>query len=149
MEKAKKDEKKEKELFPFIADTKKQIFLETYARTGNVTDSAKTAGIDSRTHYNWLKADEQYREAFELAKEAAADFLEKEAWRRATQGLERDIFFKDKKIGVRKDYSDTLLIFLLKGIRPEKYKDFGRFELTGKNGEAVQFEHRLKDLLEE
>ena len=40
-----------------------------------------------------------------------------------------------KQVGTVKRYSDTLLMFLLKGRRPEKFKD--RHELTGKDGEPV------------
>jgi hypothetical protein len=35
------------------------------------------------------------------------------------------------------EYSDTLLIFLLKGIRPEKYRE--RFEHSGPEGGPIEF----------
>jgi hypothetical protein len=37
-------------------------------------------------------------------------------------------------VGVVQEYSDTLLIFLLKGARPQKYRDNVRQEVTGSNG---------------
>ena len=77
------------------------------------------AGIDRGTHYDWLK-DPEYKAQFEAAKLQAADMLEDEAIKRATIGG-----------------SDTLLIFLLKGARPQKYRDNVRQEVTGPGGGAV------------
>ena len=87
---------------------KKAAFLKAYGECGNVRQAAKAANIDRTTHYLWLHKDEEYATAFEDAQEDAADTLEAEAWARATGG--------DKP-------SDTLLIFLLKGMRPEKYRE--------------------------
>lgn len=42
----------------------------------------------------------------------------------------------DVPLAIRK-YSDTLLQFLLKGFRGEKYRDRGAVELTGKNGGPI------------
>lgn len=88
-----------------MSQQKKDRFLEAYAETGTVTHAATRAGIDRRTHYRWLQDDENYAEAFASAEQSVVDMLEGEAIRRATEG------------------SDTLLIFLLKGLRPERYKE--------------------------
>ena len=46
------------------------------------------------------------------------------------------------------DYSDTLLIFLLKGLRPQKYRE--RYEHTGANGGPIAIQPvRLDTLTEE
>ena len=44
-------------------------------------------------------------------------------------------------MGKKKEYSDTLLIFLMKGERPDKYKERTSTELTGAGGKplAVEF----------
>ncbi len=57
----------------------------------------------------------------------ACDILEGEAWRRAVQGVERPIHYQGAQVDTIREYSDTLLIFLLKGARPEKYRE--RFEM--------------------
>ncbi|HEX6937920.1 MAG TPA: hypothetical protein VF158_00810, partial [Longimicrobiales bacterium] len=78
--------------------------------------------------------------------EQAADHLEAEARRRALEGVERKQFTQrgdpiiDPATGkhyVERAYSDTLLIFLLKGARPERYRDRQQLEHVGKNGEAL------------
>ena len=48
---------------------------------------------------------------------------EDEAVRRAHDGVDEPVFYQGKACGVVRKYSDTLLIFLLKGRRPEKYRD--------------------------
>lgn len=88
-----------------IAHPKKRAFLATYAQVGNIRHACLAVGIARRTHYDWLETDPAYKAAFEQAGEDAADALEAEARRRAFEG------------------SDTLLIFLLKGLRPERYRE--------------------------
>ncbi len=54
-----------------------------------------------------------------MAKEEVADLLEAEAWRRAVEGVEKPVgWYKGKPGGYVREYSDTLLIFPLRGLRP-------------------------------
>ncbi len=81
------------------------------------------------SHYRW-QSDSDYCEAFDRAKHEAADRLEDEAWRRAVEGVEEPVgWYKGKQGGVVHRYSDTLLIFLMKGLMPERYGD--RVEVGG------------------
>jgi hypothetical protein len=64
------------------------------------------------------------------AEEATADKIEREAYRRAVLGVEKPTgWYQGKPGGVIREYSDTMAIFLLKGLRPEKYKE--RLEMKG------------------
>lgn len=108
-----------------------KAFLAAYAECGNITLAAKMAKIDRTQHYRWL-ADPDYASQFQDAEEQAVEMLEKEARRRAIEGLRKKKFDKngqpviDPETGeqyVEHEYSDSLLIFLLKGARPEKYRD--------------------------
>lgn len=83
----------------------KKAFLEDFATHGTVTAGAKAAGCGRRTVYDWLARDEEFRKAFAESEQQAIDGLEREAVKRAFAG------------------SDTLLIFLLKGNRPTKYRE--------------------------
>ena len=49
--------------------------------------------------------------------------LEAEAWRRAHDGIEEPILYKGQVVTHVRKYSDLLLMFLLKGLRPEKFRD--------------------------
>ena len=51
-----------------------------------------------------------------------ASSLEEEAIRRAVDGVDRPVFFQGKIVGYTKEYSDTLLKFLLEAKRPAIYR---------------------------
>ncbi len=102
---------------------KKRAFLSAYAGCMTVTHAAEAAKITRRTHYKWLEKDSEYATAFGQAKEEASDHLESEARRRAVDGVEEKIYHKGEVVGTKLNYSDTLLIFLLKGVLPHKYRD--------------------------
>ncbi|MBX6773030.1 MAG: hypothetical protein IRY83_14975 [Chloroflexi bacterium] len=63
------------------------------------------------------------------------DALEAEAWRRAVDGVERPVYQNGQRVGAVREYSDTLLIFLLKGGRPQKYRE--RYELSGPQSQPL------------
>ncbi len=107
-----------------------RAFLAAFRNTGNVRLACEAANVGRSSHYRWLNRDPAYREAFAVAKEEVADLLEAEAYRRAVEGVEKPVgWYKGKPGGYVREYSDTLLIFLLKGLRPEKYGD--RVEVRG------------------
>lgn len=98
-------------------------FLEELAQTGNVSHSAKTAGFGRATAYRYYEEDPLFALAWDDAMEEAADALEAEARRRAHDGVVEPVFHKGEVCGHVRKFSDTLLIFLMKGARPEKYRD--------------------------
>jgi hypothetical protein len=49
--------------------------------------------------------------------------LESEARRRAVDGVDEPVFHKGRICGTVRKYSDALLMFLLRGNAPEKYKE--------------------------
>jgi len=110
-------------LFPQIPHQEKKAFLAAFAHCGRITRAAEAAHVHWRSHYHWLKQDPQYAAAFAQAKEMAGDFLEDEAIRRAMEGVTRKVFHQGEHVDNEQVLSDTLLIFLLKGAKPEKYRD--------------------------
>lgn len=126
-----------------ITHPKKRAFLAAYAQTGNVTAAAEAAGIARRTHYDWLESDPVYAEAFAEAQEKAIDLLELEARRRALEGVDEPVFYKGVEVGAVRKYSDTLLIFLLKGYRPERYKERVAAEHSGPDGGPIEHKHEV------
>jgi len=124
-----------------VGQRKKEIaqaaFLEAFAECGTIRHAAKAAGIGRQTHYDWLEADPKYADAFAEAEHEACEALEAEARRRAVEGVEQPVFQGGKKIGMIRKYSDTLLIFLLNGANPEKYRQRVWSEISGKNGEPL------------
>ena len=97
---------------------------------GDLARACKLAEVGRSSHYRWLKEDTAYRAAMERARIMAGDILEAEAHRRAVEGVEEPVgWYKGQAGGTVRRYSDNLLIFLLKGVLPERYKD--RMELHG------------------
>ena len=100
-----------------------RAFLAAYAEVGTVTAAAEAAQINRKQHQRWMHGEGGYQEAFAAAKERAIDRLEEEARRRAVDGVPEPVFYKGEAVGAVRKYSDTLLIFLLKGALPNKYRD--------------------------
>ena len=56
---------------------KKKAMLEALEKSlGVITQACKVVGIDRKTHYNWMKADEEYKVQVEELSEVAIDFAE-------------------------------------------------------------------------
>src|SRR5688500_15168574 len=99
------------------------MFLKVFAETGNVKEACKAANINRTTAYKHRNEDPEFAEQWQVSFEQAADTLEAEAWRRASEGYEEDVFYKGERVGAVRRYSDNLLMFLLKGMRPEKFRE--------------------------
>ena len=125
------------------AQAKKRAFLAAYAKSGNISTAAEAAGIDRRRHYEWLADDPDgsYAAAVAAAYDQAGDYLEEKARQRATEGWEEPVWYQGDEVGRVRKYSDTLLIFLLKGAKPDKYRERGTFEHTGKDGGPIEHKH--------
>jgi hypothetical protein len=91
--------------FPKISHLKKRAFLAAFSRCGSLSKAAKRAKIDRRTHYNWLKDDPWYVQAFQQAVIEAGDALQDKLAEMAFEG------------------NVTAAIFLLKGLKPQTFKD--------------------------
>lgn len=124
--------------FDGIKHRKKRAFLRAFCISGTVTHAALSAKIERTMHYHWLKTDAAYADAFAHAEGMAADSLEAEAVSRARDGWQEPVYQQGRLIGTVLKKSDTLLIFLLKGARPEKFRE--RHEVTGPNGGALQIQ---------
>ena len=81
------------------------LFLEALANSANVLASCRAAGIGRTTAYKYRDQNPEFAKQWDQAIDEAVDTLEAAAWKRA------------------RDYSDTLLIFLLKAHRPLRYRE--------------------------
>jgi hypothetical protein len=82
-----------------------KAFLAALENTGSVTKAAETVNMGRSNVYQYKRSDPEFATAWEQALDIAADTLEDEARKRAFAG------------------SDVLLMFLLKGIRPQKWRE--------------------------
>lgn len=117
----------------------KPAFLESLADTGSVMHAVKVAKIARSAAYKARDADPEFAASWAEAEQIGVELMEAEARRRAVEGCKRPVFYKGKQCGAILEYSDTLLIFLLKAHKPEKYRERSQVEHTGKNGGPIQY----------
>lgn len=106
-------------------------FIEAYRQTGNISHAARTALVDRTTVIHLRDRNKTFAARMAEAKEEALENLEYEAYRRAHDGVSKPVFYKGKPCGSVLEYSDTLLIVLLKANAPERYRENSRVEHTG------------------
>lgn len=105
----------------------KRLFLDRFRLTGNIWKACQDSGVARANIYRWQERDEAFAFAMRQAEIEATERLEEEGYRRAHDGVtqEKPIYYLGQQVGsvIETDYSDSLLMFLLKARKPEKYKD--------------------------
>lgn len=124
------------------AHKKRQAFLDALAETASVFAACRESGLARRTAYDWRAEDPDFAAAWDKALDIGTDALEDEATRRAFHGYDEPVHYKGKATSAIRKYSDTLLIFMLKARRPERFKERAAHELTGEGGGPVVHEVR-------
>jgi len=128
--------------------------LTELARCGIITDACTAAGVSRQAAYQARARSAAFAAAWDEAVDQAADVLEREAFRRAVDGVEKPVFGSlggnqgSGEIGRIQEYSDTLLIFLLKGIRPEKYRERADVRHSGKVDVGKLSDDELRAIVE-
>lgn len=95
-------------------------WLAAYEEKGTVTAACKVVRISRQTAYQERKLNAPFAEAWDRAEQAVTDVLEKTAVERALDG------------------SDRLMEFLLKGRRPQTYRESVNVKHGGKVGVEVE-----------
>jgi hypothetical protein len=126
--------------------TWKDAFLSILGKTSNITAAARKAKVSRSRVYQERDSDMDFAAAWDEALESAIDDAESEAWRRAVKGnIKQRHYDKDGNLlGTTREYSDTLLMFMLKSHRPERYRETVRGEFTGKDGGPIRTENTQK-----
>ncbi|MGE3595325.1 MAG: hypothetical protein AB7N70_07215 [Dehalococcoidia bacterium] len=130
---------KRKEYTPFDAQ-KKAAFLTLLAEGHTATHAARACGVVRATAYAAREHDPDFADAWAVALEDGVQILEQEARRRAVDGVTREkaIYHQGIQVGteVITEYSDSLLMFLLKAKRPEVYRDRTEVKHSGQVNHA-------------
>jgi len=119
------------------ADLAKARFVAALAAGGTVLLAAQEVSISRTTAYRWREEDADFAEAWDDATDEGTDRLEQEAIRRGRDGVKKPVFHQGVVCGHLQEYSDTLLIFMLKARRPEVYRERASIEHTGKGGKDL------------
>jgi len=132
-------------LFTQFHNPKKRAFLAAFCQSGRIVRACMEAGIHWTSHYGWLRRDKTYASAFEQAKQIAADHFEDEIYRRGFEGYHHPVIYQGEITGNYTEYSDTLAIFALKGLRPQKYRDSAPIATTGPVQFNITFTNKKSD----
>jgi hypothetical protein len=100
-----------------------KAFLSALRDGGNVRQACDACDISRTAAYDAYKRDPEFASLWDEAMDDATDSLEREARRRAERGVDEPVFYQGETVGTVRKYSDTLLIFLLKAHKPERFRD--------------------------
>lgn len=100
-----------------LTPEKRAKFLEFLQSGISLAGAARAVGISHSCVYDWKAKDRDFAEAIDKAREAGSDRMEDALL---------DIGIRDKNV--------TALIFLLKGRRPDTYRDRQQTDLTNSDG---------------
>lgn len=121
----------------FVTEDHKTRFLEMLRKTGNPSVAARSIGFAPATMKRHREADAEFDREWHEAESEASDALEAEARRRAVEGVLREKCIgggKDGKFIEEVEYSDQLLLALLKANKPEKFADRSKTEVSNPDG---------------
>ena len=84
-------------LLPATPRGKRQkAFLRSFATSADVAESARIAGIDRTTHYDWLRKDKKYRAAYDAVFLGRIDDLKDMLYSLGVTGYFKPLFYKGK-----------------------------------------------------
>lgn len=84
---------------------KKSAMLKALERSlGVVTSACKSVGIDRKTHYEWLKLDDDYKNAVDSLSDVALDFAESALHKQINAGNPTSTIFYLKTKGKCRGY---------------------------------------------
>jgi hypothetical protein len=101
----------------------RKVFITNLRMSGNVTEACRNAFVARCIAYTWRDELPEFRKAWDEAMDEATDALEREARRRAIEGWEEPVFGEKGEKGRIRRYSDKMLEILLKGHRPERFRE--------------------------
>jgi alkanesulfonate monooxygenase SsuD/methylene tetrahydromethanopterin reductase-like flavin-dependent oxidoreductase (luciferase family) len=101
---------------------KKEEWLAAHRKIGIITATCRKTKIQRSTVYFWMDNDPEFKAAAANAEQEAVELLEAEARRRAEKGVLKPVFYKGERCGTIREYSDSLMMFIIKAKKPE-YRD--------------------------
>ena len=107
---------------PHVGQKKRTVFLRRLSECGQVRVAARAAEVDVSNLYKQRKIDEEFAGLWLEAIDIAMMGAESEVYRRAVDGTDKPITVAGEREIIR-EYSDPLIMFLLKAHKPEKYRD--------------------------
>lgn len=120
-----------RKLLKGVLEPRKQAFLLAYCQLGSRSRAARAVSLSPTMTWVWRHEDDQFAAAYMRAQEIASELMEDEMFRRASEGVLEPVWQGGRLVGSIRRYSDTLLIFGLKGAMPDKYRENVKHEHSG------------------
>jgi hypothetical protein len=109
------------DIAPASYSPEERHFIELLSQGVPVVDACNRALITRATVYRRRSADPAFASLWNDALQMAGDLLEEEADRRGRHGWEENVWHKGRVVGTRRHFSDRMLMFRLKALKPERY----------------------------
>lgn len=124
-------------------------------RTGAKASSCASMGFTYGAVKELLKranedGDDRWQSYWDQSLELYIEDIEMEAVRRARFGTKKPVFYRGHEVGHVQEYSDQLMMMLLKALNPQKYRENLKIEADVKTGVLVVPERsNVDDFLKE
>ncbi len=106
-----------------LTKRKRDTFLAVLREKANASAAARAIGVSPQALYIYKDLHPTFAAEWKNAVDEAVDKLEQEAWRRASDGVDKPVHYKGERVDTIREYSDALLMFLLRGHRPNIYRE--------------------------
>ncbi len=102
---------------------KQHRFIEALAESGCVTEACQAVGMTTKSAYRLRTRPDAsvFRQAWDIALDAAIRRWTDAVYSRAIHGVPRPIFYQGEQIGERRHYDERLAMFLLRYRDPTRY----------------------------
>ena len=98
-------------------------FLLCFEYAGTVTAACEMLHVSRTTVYEEKQRNEDFAVAWADVEERSTERMELEAYRRAVLGTTKPMLSAGKIVTTVQEFSDSLLMFMLKARRPERYRE--------------------------
>jgi hypothetical protein len=98
-------------------------YLTALSEEGTIGAGLKKAAITRSRLFEWREHIPNWDIREQQARDDFADRVEAEAVRRGVEGVETPVYQAGKLIGYKTEYSDPLLILVLRAVRPDRYRE--------------------------
>lgn len=160
----KKGAKARKTASETMSAARRAAFLKRFMETGNETAAAAAADVARTTPYAWRERHPDFAKEWDAAKEVLADNIEGALYDRAVHGVVKYHFHKGQLVGgwmldgqivaegtggaefvpfTWREFDTTAAIFLLKALRPDKYRERFTIDVNVLTAEAERLAEEL------
>ena len=114
---------------------KQQQFLNTFPIYGVIGKTATAVKITPQAVYRWIATQPSFCNIFQQVRALLKHLMEDAAVSRSVYGVKEDIFYKGEVVGEKTNFSDSLLMFMLRAADPGTYREKSSLDLYTKTEE--------------